>query len=166
MKFQEEAIHRTKLLHQKNLSDLESVLDRPGSSITKLNKPRNSRWEERKTGLNWWNRNKQQRRNTESTKWIRQVAESPSGLPTGKLGCGYFQFSLVKQSSILLFLLFYISNLSSCYDSFVKKDMPSVQQKFASLLWNTSFSIGCDILYSMFTGFGARDNPQNPGLCI
>lgn len=38
MKFQEEAIHRTKRPHQKTLSDLESVVGRHGGSVTKLNK--------------------------------------------------------------------------------------------------------------------------------
>lgn len=38
MKFQKEAIHRTKRAHQKILSDLESVLGRHGGSVTKLNK--------------------------------------------------------------------------------------------------------------------------------
>lgn len=88
MKFQEEAIHGTKCLHQKPECSHVST-GQTWTLRTKLNKtPRNGRREEGRTGLNRWNRNRQQRRITESTKWRHQVDESPSGLPTHRLGCG------------------------------------------------------------------------------
>lgn len=143
MKFQEEAIHRTKRLRK--LSDLKSVLDRPGSSVTKLNKTPKQRMGRKKNG--WINETETK----EMRHKINEMKTSSSWVslrPPHTLAWLWSLSVLTGETFTHSFVpSVVISNLSSCYDSSVKKDMPSAQQRFASLLWNTSFSLGCDILY-------------------